>query len=69
MCPGGVVQGVRVLKEGRRDEVVFDFKDTLSRRPEHVLGVCCFFFFFYPPGRYIKVQSWTVLKSFNSLLL
>lgn len=40
MYPGGVVQVVRVLKEGRRDEVAFDFKSTLARRQEHVLGVC-----------------------------
>lgn len=45
MYPGGVVQVVRVLKEGRRDEVAFDFKRTLARRQEHVLGVCFLSFF------------------------
>lgn len=36
----GVVQVARALTEGRRDEVVFGFRDTLSRGQEHILEIC-----------------------------
>ena len=41
----GVVQVARVLTEGRRDEVVFDFKDTLSRDKSTYLKYASFVFF------------------------
>lgn len=67
MDPGWFVQIIRVLTESRRDEVVFVLEilclGDMNKFLEHTS-----FVFLDPSGMHIKAQSWTALKSFNSVL-